>query len=411
MGKSSTKVEAPKPDPLIGQAAQGNIELGRESLAFARQQYEEGKIRQVDLDALTKQVAESALQSQTKAENWAQQDRDLAMKYTQEDRAVSNNLRDKYENYADQDRQLGRDTASYADQLSNDANKLGQQYEKIYGEQAQYQAGFGKEEVDRYKNTFRPVQDRLVSDAMSWDSNDRLESEAGKAKADITANAAQQREAQQRQMASMGVNPNSGRFAGVERATDTLTALGAAGAQNASRDNVRAQGISMRNGAAQLGQQVLANGQQANQLSSSLVGAAQNARQTGISSAMQAKNLGLAAAGVGNTAAGLSVSNQGAGYTGIGSGYAGLSAGQQAGNSAIGATQAGTAGWNATNGVMQNGFGSAMAGNSSGAGIASNLYGQQLNAWGMQQQANAQNNSSFGSAIGSLVGTGASLYL
>lgn len=391
MGKSSPK--APTPDPLIGQAAQGNIELGRESLAFARQQYEEGKIRQVDLDALTKQVADSALQSQGLANQWAQ-----------EDRNVSNDLRTKYEQYADADRQLGRETTGYANNLANEASTLGQQYEQIYAKDAQRQSQFGQEEVDRYKNTFRPVQDKLVSDAMSWDSNDRLESEAGKAKADITANAAQQRDAQQRQMASMGVNPNSGRFAGVERATDTLTALGAAGAQNASRDNVRAQGISMRNNAAALGQQVLGNGQQANQISSSLVGAAQNARQVGITTGMQAKNLGLAAAGVGNTTAGLSVGQQGAGYTG-------LSAGQQAGNSAIGATQAGTAGWNSTNGVMQNGFGSAMAGNSSGAGIASNLYGQQLNAWGMQQQANAQNSSSLGSTLGSLAGTGAALYL
>ena len=87
MGKSSPK--APTPDPLIGQAAQGNIELGRESLAFARQQYEEGKIRQVDLDALTKQVADSALASQTKAEQWAQLDRDK-----------QSAAYDKYEGYA-----------------------------------------------------------------------------------------------------------------------------------------------------------------------------------------------------------------------------------------------------------------------------------------------------------------------
>lgn len=393
MGKSSTTTAAPAPDPLIGQAAAGNIELGRESLEFAKQQYAEGKIRQVDLDALTKQVADSALGSQELANKWAQEDRD-----------VSTGLRNKYEQYADQDRQLGRDTSSYADLLARKAEDSAAGYEKVYADGAAYQAGFGQEEVDRYKNTFRPVQDRIVSDAMSWDSNERLESEAGKAKADITANAAQQRNAQQRQMASMGVNPNSGRFAGVERATDTLTALGAAGAQNASRDNVRAQGIAMRNDAAQLGQQVLANGQNANQMAFSAVGAGQQARNVGVSQAMQAKNLGLAAAGIGNTTAGLSVGNQGAGYTG-------LSAGQQAGNSAIGATQAGTAGWNSTNGVMQNGFGSAMAGNSSGASIAGSLYGQQLNAWGQQQQANAQNNAGIGSTIGSLAGTGAALFL
>lgn len=393
MGKSSTTVAAPTPDPLIGQAAAGNIELGRESLAFAKQQYAEGKIRQADLDALTKQVADSALGSQDLANKWAQEDRD-----------ISTGLRDKYESYADQDRQLGRDTANYADNLGKEARANAEMYEKTYGDIAARQGAFGQEEVDRYKSQFRPVQDRIVSDAMSWDSAERLESEAGKAKADITANAAQQRQAQQRQMASMGVNPNSGRFAGVERATDTLTALGAAGAQNASRDNVRAQGIAMRSDAAQLGQQILANGQQANQISLSAVGAGQQARNVGYNQAMSAKNLGLAAAGVGNTAAGLSVGQQGAGYTGIGTGI-------QAGNAAIGANQAGTAGWQSNNAGMSNGFGSAIGANASGAGIANSLYGNQLNAWGQQQQANAQNNSGIGSAIGSLAGTGAALFL
>lgn len=392
MGNKGNTTEAPKPDPLIGQAAQGNIELGRESLAFARQQYAEGKIRQADLDALTKQVADSALGSQELANKWAQEDRD-----------VSTGLRNKYEGYADADRQLGRDTASYADRIAMESENSGRAYEQMYGAEANRQNGFSAEEMDRYKSTFRPIQDRIASDAMSWDSAERLESEAGKAKADITANAAQQRDAQQRQMASMGVNPNSGRFAGVERATDTLTALGAAGAQNASRDNVRAQGIAMRSDASQLGQQVLANGQTASQLGMAATGAAQNARQVGVSTAMQAKNLGLAAAGVGNTTAGLSVGNQGAGYTG-------LSAGMQAGNSAIGANQAGTAGWQANNAGMSNGFGSAIGANQSGAGIANSLYGNQLNAWSTQQQANAQNNSGAMGAVGSIAGAALTVF-
>lgn len=387
MGKITPK--APTPDPLIGQAAAGNVALGKEALEFSRQQYADGKIRQADLDALTAQVANSALESQNLANKWAQEDRD-----------VSTALRNKYEGYADADRQLGRDTAAWADRAANAADVIGQNYERIYADEAARQSTFGQEEVNRYRNTFRPVQDRIVSDAMTWDSDERLESEAGKAKADIVANAAQQRAAQQRSMASMGVNPNSGRFAGVERATDTLTALGAAGAQNAARDNVRAQGIAQRTNAAQLGQQVLANGQQANQIALSSVGAGQQARQSGMGLAMQAKNLGLAASGVGNTTAGLSVGNQGAGYSGIGTGI-------QAGNAAIGANQAANSGWASTGGVMQNGFGTAIGANASGAGIANGLYGSQLNAWGAQQQSRS---SGLG-ALGSLIGTGAALYL
>lgn len=387
MGKSAPK--APAPDPLIGQAAQGNVQLGRESLAFARQQYEEGKIRQNEYDALTKRVAESALGSQA-----------LADQYAREDRAVSNQLREKYEGWADQDRQLGRDTAAYADNLATQGEALGAKYEHLYNTESTRQMGLSGEEIDRYKNTFRPIQDRLASDAMNWDSAERLESEAGKARADVMDSAAMQRQAQQRQMASMGVNPNSGRFAGVERATDTMTALGAAGAQNAARDNIRAQGIQLRGEASNVGQQVLNNGQNASQLGMAATGAANQAKLAGIGTAMQAKNLGLAAAGVGNTSAGLSVGNQGAGYTGIGTSLG-------AGNSAVGAMQSGTQGWMQNGGIMQGGFNSAMQGNSSGAGIMNGLYGNQLNAWNASNQANA---SKWG-AIGSLVGTGASLYL
>lgn len=387
MGKDAAP--APTPDPLIGQAAAGNVELGRESLAFARQQYEEGKIRQADLDALTKRVAESAVKSQDQANQWSQ-----------EDRAKSNAAYDKYAKWADEDRNLGRNTAFFADGLATRADELGKEYEGKYNAEAQRQGQFSKEEMDRYRSTFRPVQDKVVSDAMNWDSAARLESEAGKARADVVGGAELQRQAQQRQMASMGVNPNSGRFNGVERATDTMTALGAAGAQNMARDNARMQGVQMRTGAAQLGQQVIGNSQTAGQLGMAATSAAKGARDSAMATQMQAKNLGLAAAGIGNTSAGLSVGNQGAGYTGI-------QVGNSSGSAAVGATQAGTQGWLANNGVMQGGYNSGMQGNASGAGIANSLYGNQLNAWNAQNQSNAAG----WQGIGSLVGTGASLYL
>lgn len=387
MGKDAAP--APAPDPLIGQAAANNVELGREQLDFMRQQYADGRIRQADLDALTKQVAESALNSQARSDQWSI-----------EDREVSTRLRDKYEAWADADRKYGQEVAGKTTETADIAEQLGEKYERNYLNEAQRQGKFGAEEVDRYRTTFRPVQDRMVSDAMSWDSAGRLESEAGKAKADVVSSAQQQRDATSRSMMSMGVNPNSGRFAAMSNAVDTMTALGAAGAQNAARDGIRLQAQQLRGNAAQLGNQVLSNGQQANQLSMAATGAAHNARVVGQNTAMQARNLGLAATGVGNTSAGLSVGNQGAGYQGIGTGL-------QAGNAAVGANQAGTAGWMGNNAMMQGGFSGAINANASGAGIANAAYGNQLNAWGQQQQANAAGMG----AIGQMVGTGASLYL
>lgn len=430
MGKDSQP--APAPDPMIGQAAQGNVELGRESLAFARQQYEEGKIRQSDLDAITKQVADSALASQTKAEGWAQQDRDIQSglrdKYegwAAEDRATQLANQEKYTAYADQDRATGLAAKDSFNKIGSDAQGLGWNYQgwlndvaNDFGKRADTQFGFAEEQQGRYKNTFQPIEDRLASDAMSWDSAERLQSESGKAKADVLANAAGQRDANQRAMMSMGVNPNSGRFQGVERATDTMTALGAAGAQNMARDNVRAQGIQLRGQATGIGQQVLNNANTATGLGLNARGAQQGATQAAYATGaaakdqnMRAMTAGLAATGVGNTNASLGLGASGSPYSSgsmaagqQGGGYNGLGVASGLGNSAIGATQAGTAGWNSNNGIMMNGFGSAMAGNSSGAGIANNLYGSQLNAWGQQNSANASNASGAMGAIGTIGG-------
>lgn len=369
-----------------------NAQLGEKWLKQTQEQFDKGELRQDEYDALIKEVMGGQIENQ-----------DLANKWAAEDREISTRLRDKYEGWADDDRALGRDTKASLDRLGDDAEASGKAYEKTYNAEAQRQSEFGQEEMDRYKSTFRPIQDKLASDAMNWDSAERLESEAAKAKADVVGNAAQQRAASQRSMASMGVDPRSGRFAGVERATDLATALGAAGAQNASRDNVRAQGIQMRGQAAQVGQQVVGNGQQANQISLSATGAGQQARSVGTNTAMQAKNLGLAAAGVGNTSAGLSVGQQGAGYTGI-------QVGNASGSGAVANFGAGQNNFYQNNAGMNAGFSGAMQGYANQGSILNNLYGNQLNAWGVQQQANGQASAGTGSMIGTIVGAGITAY-
>lgn len=384
MGKDSAP--APKPDPLIGQAAQGNVELGREALEFARQQYADGKIRQEDLDQITKQVAQSALDSQDKSNQWAQEDRDKS------DAAF-----DKYTQQGDEDRQLGRDTMKDLDKIGDLAESSAKQYEQIYGAEAQYQSKLGKGQVDRYGKTFVPVEDQVASDAMNWDSAGRQELMASEAKADALDAGQRAKDASMRSMSSMGVNPNSGRFAATDSANATAVALAGAGAQNTARNAARMQGVQLRQQAAQLGQQVLGSGQQANSLSMQAAQAAQQSRLNGFNTLMATKNQGLAAAGIGNTTASLGLSNQGAGYTGLGSGL-------QAGNAAIGANAAGTAGFNANGAVMQGGFGAGMQGNTTGAGIANNLYGNQLNAWGQQNSSNTASANGTMGAIGTVAG-------
>lgn len=90
-------------------------------------------------------------------------------------------------------------------------------------------------------------------------------------------------------MASMGIDPRSGRFAGVDRGADLSTALAAAGAQNGAREQVKATGMALREGVANFGkgatstaaQQVGLGLQAGNSASGNQLGAENNFRANG----------------------------------------------------------------------------------------------------------------------------------
>ena len=102
----------------------------------------------------------------------------------------------------------------------------------------------------RYENTFVPLQDQIINEAQTVDSQDAQAQAAAKAGADAQSAIAGERAASERALTSMGVNPNSGRFAGQRRAQDLGAALGTVGAKNDAREALRDRGFSMRMGAA-----------------------------------------------------------------------------------------------------------------------------------------------------------------
>ncbi len=114
-------------------------------------------------------------------------------------------------------------------------------------------SGRSDSEWDRYNTLFKPVEDRMVSDAQNYDTPEAQAKAAAEAKADVMNNASQSQQQNSRQMASMGIDPRSGRYAGVDRATDLSVALAGAGAQNAAREGVKATGMALREGVANFG--------------------------------------------------------------------------------------------------------------------------------------------------------------
>jgi hypothetical protein len=166
------------------------------------------------------------------------------------------------------------------------------------------------------KETYRPLEKRLVADAQSYDTPARQQQEADKAVADVNAQASSQREAAARDLASYGIAPDSGKSMSLLQSGDINTSRLAAAAATGARDRVQATGYARMADAANLGR--------------NLPSSQATAVQTGI----------------------------------------------QAGNSAVGNQSAGLAATNSGAALMGQGFNTAIQGNQS----AGNLYGQQLQA-------------------------------
>ena len=117
-------------------------------------------------------------------------------------------------------------------------------------EQTQQQ---GEDYYDYLTSTFRPVERGLVADAQQFDTDAYRESLATQAAADAGRAFTQTRDANARAAAAMGVNPNSGKFAGMNLASELGLAAQRADAMNTTRTQADQLGWARRMDAAGLG--------------------------------------------------------------------------------------------------------------------------------------------------------------
>ncbi|WP_313824101.1 hypothetical protein [Leclercia sp.] len=248
---------------------------------------------------------------------------------------------------------LGEEWLNFSREQFGIANERQTAQDKIANEVTQQQLDASRQaqkwatdDRDRYTNTFQPLEDQFIDKAQNWDSAERQGQVAAEAKADVLNNAAQQRQSTERNMASMGVDPTSGRYAGVDRSGENSTALAAAGAENTARNTARNQALSLQADAVNMGKGLAVN---------------------------PATSLGLGVS-AGSTAVGTTSANNS----------------QAAGNAQI----------------MGQGFQGAMSGYGNQANILNQQYGNQLNAWQAQQQASSSSTGALAGGIGSMVGMG-----
>ena len=117
----------------------------------------------------------------------------------------------------------------------------------------QQQMEQAKDYYDYQTGTFRPLEKQIVADAQAFDTDAERQRLATKAAADAGLAFGRTQAAQERAMASMGVNPASGRFAGMQGQSALQQAAARAGAMTGARERASQLGYARKLDAAGLG--------------------------------------------------------------------------------------------------------------------------------------------------------------
>jgi len=148
---------------------------------------------------------------------------------------------------------LGRDQLAFAkEQYERSAPVL----ESIANQQMQAQ----KEQMDQardyynyQKDVYRPLERSIVADAQNFNTEAYRDQLASQAAADTGRAFGISQQQNQRAMAAMGVNPNSGRFAGMQNASGLQQAAARAAAMTGTRRQAEQMGYARQLDAAGLG--------------------------------------------------------------------------------------------------------------------------------------------------------------
>jgi len=115
------------------------------------------------------------------------------------------------------------------------------------------QQAFADEQNQYYKDTFQPVEKRMVEEANNYDSNDNVQRRMGIAAAAQNQQFSNAQQQSARSLSRYGINPNSSAFATTNAALTNAQALGSAGAQTGAAFDTQDKAIALRAGAANFG--------------------------------------------------------------------------------------------------------------------------------------------------------------
>ncbi len=148
---------------------------------------------------------------------------------------------------------LGEKQLAFSEKMYNENAPLMKDIANKQGAMMDQQMTQGKDYYDYLKDTYRPVEKGIVSDALNFDTEAMRNQLATKAAADAGTAFNRTRQANERAMASMGVNPNSGRFQGIGNQAALSQAAARAGAMTGARERAQQTGYARKLDAAGLG--------------------------------------------------------------------------------------------------------------------------------------------------------------
>lgn len=149
----------------------------------------------------------------------------------------------------------------------------------------QTQTSIAKDYQDYNTSTFRPVEQRIVGDAMAYDTPERREAEAAKARAGVGIQLSNARASSNRDLERSGVAPGSGKQLSLSSALDLGGAKAMAGADSAARKQVETVGAAKLADAANMGRGLASNQATAAGLALSSGQASTGAATTGLNTA------------------------------------------------------------------------------------------------------------------------------
>jgi hypothetical protein len=138
---------------------------------------------------------------------------------------------------------LGQQQMQFAQQQFDQNNPLFRDMASVSMGLQSYNANMGKNMGDMFQNTYMPMMQEQANAARNFNTETHREGLAQQAAADVARAFSTQQGASNRNMAAMGINPNSGRFAGQQRAGDLSLAAARAGAMTGTRRQAEAEGL------------------------------------------------------------------------------------------------------------------------------------------------------------------------